>query len=212
MATIYQSDIMNTLSYLLGERTVPTTGTEGRKDFIQQTLNEVYHANPWKFAQKTATLTVTSGVATVPTDRDTNWDMEFTYLLGTVVTPLTEINEEDSWSANIGDNVYWITTTAGAQFFNTLEVITSAKCVYQQIAPTLDAAGTVGTPYTDKLAVALGARRYVRMSQDPEADISQDEALFKKRLAEDVSGETQSRPPNRRVSRQSQTGTYTGAI
>ena len=47
---VTQTQILNTLTYLMGERTVPSTALEGRKDFIQRSLEEVYRAYPWAFA------------------------------------------------------------------------------------------------------------------------------------------------------------------
>ncbi len=36
------TDVMTDLSYILGEQSVPTSGVEDRKAFIQRTLEEVH--------------------------------------------------------------------------------------------------------------------------------------------------------------------------
>lgn len=208
---LFQGDVMNTLSYLLGERTVPTTGTEGRKDFIQKTLEEVYRAYPWKFAENVVTLSVVSGIASLPT----NYSMDFEpfvryYTSSGTATDLDQVFEEEQDQLAIGDNKFWYsTTTDGLTFLlNTKEVISSVVVKYQQAPPVL--AASVGTPYNNGMVLALGAKRYVKMSQDPEADISQDEALFQKKLQDSIRAVQVSSPRIRRRSKQSEYNYHTG--
>ena len=208
---VYQGDVMLTLSYLLGERTVPSTGTEGRKDFIQRTLNEVYRDYPFKFNEGLVTLSVASGIASLPSDfsLDHTPFVNYTTSSGTATDlELADVGDQDA--INIGDNKYWLTSTTGdgAYVLNTKEVISSVVVRYQKVPPTLGA--SVGTPYPSTMALALGAKRYYRMSQDPEADISQDEALFQKRHQEVVRAQQMSAPRNRRKSAQSIAGYSTG--
>ena len=74
--TINQSDILTTLAYLLGERSVNATTSAPRADFVQQTLVEAYQAYPWRFARTNATLTISNGIATLPTNYDDSHDAE----------------------------------------------------------------------------------------------------------------------------------------
>lgn len=209
---IYQGDIMLSLSYLLGERTVPTTGTAGRMDFIQKTLEEVYRNYPWPFAAGLATISVASGLASLPSDFSPNHDVFISYLpTGAITsTDLSLVDDGDQDAVSIGDNKYWITsyTGDGQWLLNTKELISSIVVRYQKNPPTL--AASVGTPYQSAETLALGAKRYYRMSQDPEADISQDEALFQKRLQEDVRAVQMSAPRIRRKTAQSISGYSTG--
>lgn len=209
---ISQTDIMTSLSYLLGERTVPSTGTDGRKDFIQKTLNEIYTGTEWKFNEALATISVASGIASLPS----NFSLDHTPYVkffpagSTVATDLELADDSEQDNINIGDNKYWITSTTGdGQFIlNTVEVATQVIVRYQKLVPIL--AASVLTPYKNAMTVALGAKRYYRMSQDPEADISQDEALFQKRLEEDIRAVQMSQPRIKRKSAQSMSGSSTG--
>lgn len=211
---IYQGDIMNTLTYLLGERTVPTTGTEGRKDFIQRTVEEVYAGTQWKFNEALASLSVASGIASLPSNfsLDHTPYVKFYQSDGITATDLELVDVGDQDDVNIGDNKYWITSATGdgAYILNTKEVVTQVIVNYQKLAPTI--APSTGTPFKNVMTLALGAKRYVRMSQDPEADISQDEALFQKRLQEDIRAVQLSQPRIRRKTAQSISGSVTGEI
>jgi hypothetical protein len=214
IALTFQTDFMTELSYLLGERTVPSTGTDGRKAFIQDSLNDIYKMWPWRFAEAIATLTVASGLASLPSDLTLNHDLYVKYFGsdGVTATDLELVDAGDQESVNTGDSKYWITSYGndGNYLLNTKEVISSVVVKYQRKAPTL--AASVGTPWGDKMAIALGARRYYRISQDPEADISQDEALFQKRVEESISAQQMASPRKRRKSAQSISGFSTGDI
>ena len=62
---INQTTILETLSYILGENSVPTSAiVDSRKRFVQKTLEEVYRSYPWTFSQGTATLSISAGLAT----------------------------------------------------------------------------------------------------------------------------------------------------
>jgi hypothetical protein len=212
MPLIYQADIMSSLSYLLGERTVPSTGTEGRKDFIQKTLEELYRNNEWPFAQALATISVVSGLASLPTDFSDNHEVSVKYYNGATAVDMLVADDEQQDNINTGDNKFWLTTYTGdgAYLLNTKEVISNVIVRYQKLPPTL--AASVGTPYPSAETIALGAKRYYRMSQNPEADISQDEALFQKRAQEDFRALQMVLPFRGRKSAQSVSGYSTGSF
>lgn len=211
---LYQGDIMTELSYLLGERTVPSTGTDGRKAFIQDSLEDVYKMWPWKFNEALATVSVASGIASLPSGLTLNHDLyvKFYGSDGVTATDLELVDPGDQESVNIGDNKYWVTSYGndGNYVLNTKEVVSSVVVQYQRKPPTLGP--SVGTPFNNKMALALGARRYYRISQDPEADISQDEALFEKRVQESIAAQQMASPRKRRKSAQSMSGYSTGDI
>lgn len=192
---INQTDIMETLSYMLGENNVPTSSVAtSRKNFIQRTLEEVYRAYPWPFAQATATLSFDNGTATLPANFDIQHKVYAYFYNGDTQTALSEINVGDSdwyrdydyrfWIENIADNTYAIKTKDTGY--------SSAVVKYQTAPPVINA--TVYTPFSDQTTIALGARRYVKLGQNPDADISQDEALFQKRLNENMAAQQVNRP------------------
>lgn len=192
---INQTDAMLTLSYLLGENSVPTSSiADARKNFIQSTVNEIYRAFPWNFAGTNATLTIASGIATLPADFDFQHKLYGYFYNGDTQTALEEINIGDSdmyvqnqyrfWVEHVGNGTYQIKTKDTE--YSTVVI------KYQSVAPTLNA--SVGTPLNDSNIIALGARRYVKLSENPDADISQDEALFQRRLNEMISANQVNRP------------------
>lgn len=206
-----QDDIMLTLSFLRGERTVPTSNTEGRKEFIQQTLHEVYAAFPWKFAEVNATLSVISGIATLPSGVSMEHDINISYMDGSQEVPFEQIDAEDRTKATASDSVFWITNIDGQTMqLNTYRTVSQLLMNYQGVEPQINA--TIGTPYPDRLTIALGANRFVKLSEDPDADLAQDDTLFVNRLNSNISTQNRPRPKRVRRTAQSETGSYTGEI
>lgn len=198
---VNQTQVMTTLSYLLGENAVPTSAvTLGRKNFIQRTLEEVYRAYPWPFATAQATVSFDSGIATLPVDFDIEHKLYAYFNNGDTQTALTEINIGDS-DAYVQDQYkFWVEHISDGRYkIRTKDSYTTAVVSYQVTAPEINA--SVYTPFNDQSTLALGARRYVKLSENPDADISQDEALFQKRLNENIAAVQVNRPlkKNRKI-------------
>lgn len=222
MALLTQTSLLQTIAYLMGERTVNSTTSTSRADFLQKTLTEVYQAYPWRFARTTTTPTfalVSSGVyqAALPSNYDNQFGLHLYYTDSSGVdTTLLEIDPIDRDKVTVGSLAYWIVSNGDGTFslrtkdtavVNPAYTLTVA---YQQVPPTLDAAGTVGTPYPNAMTLALGARRFVKLSQNPDADISQDQAIFKDYLNQDIAAEQVPHARKRRSTRLSLTGRQTG--
>lgn len=195
---VSQANIEQTLAFMLGENQTPTGAVATqRQNFIQRTLEEVYRAYPWSFAGTTATLTIASGLATLPTDFDSQHKIYAYFYNGDTQTETREINFGDQdmyitddykfWIEHISNGVYKLVTKDTGY---TLAVVR-----YQSVAPTLNA--STDTPFPDISTLALGARRYIKIGENPDADISQDEALFQKRLGENIAAEQVNRPLRR---------------
>ena len=195
---INQTTILETLSYLLGENSVPTSSiVDSRKRFIQHTLEEIYRSYPWTFAQGTATLTFSAGLATMPADFDSQQKVYSYFTDGDLQTTVTEINvgDQDMWET--GDYKFWIEPLNETTYLLKTKDTNYTDLVikYQKQVPSINA--TVYTAFPDAMTVALGARRYVKLGQNPDADISQDEALFQKRLTENIAAQQLGRPLKR---------------
>jgi hypothetical protein len=196
MAVKTLDDYLLTLAHLMGERTVQTSTTASRTTFIQTTLDEVYRAYRWPFSTARETVTITGGLGDLPDDFDYRQGFSVYYLEGTTQVPMELINETDQTHWIEGDYKYWLTTDDGEAYtLNTKDTPSSVVVQYQKKAPDI---ATEDCPFEDTMAVALGARRYIKLSQDPSADISQDEAIFQKRLQENISA-TQVGNPKRRM-------------
>jgi len=191
---IGQTEILNTLTYLMGERSVPSTALEGRKDFIQRSLEEVYRAYPWSFASVKTTLTLAGGLATLPSDFDDQHKIYAYFYTGDNQYQVSEVNIGDGDMYEDGSHKFWLETdNLGTYTINTKDSsYTDLTVKYQKLAPTLS--DSVDTPFPDRLVIALGAKRYVKMGQNPDADVSQDEALFQKRLNENIAAAQVNRP------------------
>lgn len=191
---INQTDIMTTLAYLMGERTIPSTGTEPRTDFIQRTLEEVYRAYPWTFANTNATLAVSSNTATLGATYDNQHKLYVYFYSGDKQIPLEEINIGDSDLYVDGDRKFWVEKTGdNTTLIKTKDTdVTQLIANYQTLPPDINA--TIATPFSDRMTLALGAKRYIKLAEDPNADISQDEQMFKNRLAENIAVVQTSRP------------------
>lgn len=191
---VTQTQALTTLSYLLGENSVPTSSIiDSRKNFLQNTLNEIYRAYPWSFAQNLATLNFSGGVATLPADFDYQHKLYAYFYNGDTQTELREINIGDSDMYVQNQFKFWIEHVASDTFqIRTKDTdYTTAVISYQAAAPDLN---TTSTPFNDANIIALGAKRYVKASENPDADISQDEALFQKRLTEAIAAVQVNRP------------------
>lgn len=212
--TRYQGEFLLSLAYLLGERTVNSTTTPSRGDFVQMTLEDAYKAYPWRFARTNATLSVVSGIATLPTDYDDNHLAYAKYDNGGVYRDLDAIDPDDEDTVRDGDEACWIEVLNDGTTYvlNTKDTnVSSVNFRYQKQAPIIDTA-TTGTPYFNKATIVLGARRYVKLGQNPDADISQDQAIFDKELSKDFAAHQVNTPRKKRKNAQGQAGTYTGAF
>jgi hypothetical protein len=191
---VTQTQILNTLTYLMGERTVPSTALEGRKDFIQRSLEEVYRAYPWAFAGTKTDLTLVDGVATLPSNFDDQHKIYAYFYSGDNQYQVEEVNIGDNDMYEDGSHKFWLETdNLGTYTIHTKDTgYTDITVKYQKVAPTLS--DSIDTPFNDRLTIALGAKRYVKMGQNPDADVSQDEALFQKRLNENIAASQVNRP------------------
>lgn len=190
---------METLSYLLGENNVPTSSVAtSRRNFVQRSLEEVYRAYPWSFAQANATLTFSNGLATLPADFDSQHKLYAYFYSGNTQNEVREINLADSDMWITGDNKFWVEHVGDGVFaVRTKDIAYDTLAIsYQVMAPQINA--TIMTPFPDQMTIALGARRYVKLGQNPDADISQDEALFQKRLTENIAASQTNRPLKKR--------------
>lgn len=210
---VYQTDVMQDLSFLLGESSVPTTGVEDRQRFIQKTLERVYRAFPWPMNQLTATLQMSSGVGSLATTvrQDGVIDVREVVVGADNDKIYYQIPYEDQDSYASGEYRYWLTGYEGAYVLNTSEKDTSPILTYryETVAPTINA--SIATPFPSSMVLALGALIYYRIAEDPQADISQEEAKFKQELDEVIASYQRSRQTRGRTMHEIN-GTYIGDI
>ena len=206
----YQTDFLTTLAYLMGERSVNATTSAPRADFIQMSLDDAYKAYPWRFARANATLTVTDGIATLPTVYDDNHLAYVKFDNGGVVEQVSTIDPDDDNTVEDGDLAAWIEVLDDGitYILKTKDTnVSTLRFRYQKKAPNL-ATASVGTPYFNKRTIALGARRDVKLGQNPDADISQDQAVFERELAKDFAAHQVQAPRKKRRTLAYRTGDF----
>lgn len=218
MPLLYQNDLLTTLAYLMGEKTVNSSTSAPRTDFLQSALHDAYGVFPWPFARKRTVVTLASGIATLPEDYDPR-HAAYAYapssadatLDGTLLDTIHAIDNKDitdgdraAWTELVdgGDGTRYVLRTKDSD-------LSSLYLRYQTVEPVLSTA-SVGTPYPNKRTIALGARAYVKLGQNPDADVSQELTIFEKELDKDVAQFQVQEPRKRRRTAHGQVRTSTG--
>lgn len=181
---INQTDVLEDLAFLEGNQSVPTTGIDDWKRFAQRTLEEVWRQYPWDFAKTMATVSVSNGIATLASGAmmDGIYDVRFVNSGVGDDHHYVEIpyEEQDEYAADTYR--YWLTGNTPNPVINTKSTDSTLTVWYKQLAPQINASVTANFP--DSMVIALGAQRFVRKAENPQADISQEEDTFQARLEE----------------------------
>lgn len=194
--SVNQQDAMLRLSYLLGEASIPTSGVDSRRAFVQDTLDEIYKAYPWEWAMTVATISLANGVATMPSGRLEDGPLDVREVSsGTLddnVYTQTDYEAADSYIQ--GQYRYWLVGNE----LRSPEDDTTLTVRYQTAAPSINA--SISTPFNDANTIALGALRFVRISENPFADISQEEQNFQAHLEKHIAMANRNNARTRRSS------------
>lgn len=215
MAYITLTQVQQDLAYLLGEQSPPSTSNQDydvRTAFIQRALERAYRAYDFPMNKMNATVQASAYVATLPSNvlQDSTLDVR------EVVSGKQDdhVYRQVEYSAfdgyNTGDYVYYLDGYAGTYNAVLSESDPLLTIRYSSGTPVLNA--SVGTPFPSSMALARGALIYYRQSEDPQADISQEEALFQGELDEIISSYHRSAPQRRMVARHEDKGTYIGDL
>lgn len=213
---INQTAVMEDLAYLLGENSVPTSGTTPRVRFIQRTLQEAYDEFDWRFARSTQTLPFSSGLCSLPSNASVEGPIHIyspqTSTPGDSL-PLEEVDYEEQHHWVQGDLKYWRyeDPATAQQYIQTTETSTTPLVVrFATKAPEINA--SVSTPFPNSMVIALGALRFMRISQNPQADISVEEQNFERNLQRVWARYQRSKAKRRDTDRGQRQGHYLGKI
>lgn len=206
--------VMQDLSYLLGETSVPTTGTEDRQRFVQLALERAYRGYDYPFSKVLATVAITNGIANLPAGVHQDSIMDIRMVNPGVgddnVFGSVDYGSLDDYPS--GQYKYRLTGYEGAYVFTSSETTLNGvlNIYYQTTAPQINA--SISTPFPSSMALARGALIYLRQAEDPQADVSQEEYLFQMELDEVISQFNRSRPQPRGRTLHEVQGTYPGDI
>lgn len=211
MASIDLTDVQRDLSYLLGEQSVPTTGIDDRTRFIQVALERAYRAYDFPMNKLTATVALVSGVATLPTTiiQDSVLDVREVVSGAENDRVYTQVDYTNSDTLQ-GSYKYWLDGYEGAYVLKANEADATLTIRYSNTVPTLNA--SISSPFPSSMAIARGALIYMRQAEDPQADISQEEALFQQELDEVIASYNRSRPRRRMMDKHEYYKTYIGDL
>lgn len=177
-------DVLSDLSFLEGNQSVPTSGIDDWKRFAQRTLEEAWRQYPWDFAKTLATVGMVNGIGTLASGAmiDGIYDVRAINSGVGDDNVYTEIPYEEQDDYELGTYKYWLTGSPMNPVINTKEPDTTLTVWYKNLPPQINS--SITAPFPDSMIIALGARRYVRGSENPQADTSQEEQIFQRRLEE----------------------------
>lgn len=215
MAYIDLDDVQQDLAYLLGEQSAPSTSNSDyavRSTMIQRALERAYRAYDFPMNKMTATVQASAYVATLPSNvaQDSIIDMREVVSGKQDDHVYSQVDYSSFDNYNAGDYVYYLDGYAGTYTAKLSESDPLLTLRYSTGTPILNA--SIGTPFPSSMALARGALIYYRQAEDPQADISQEEALFQGELDEIISAYRRAAPPRRLVSRHEDKKSYIGDI
>lgn len=212
MSQINQTDILLDMSYLLGEQTIPTSGIEDRKKFVDRALERIYRLYDFEEFKSLATVSITSGTGTLPADTGEapDLDVRVSNAGSNDDYVFDQIPYEDQDKYRDGDYKYWLTGSAGDYTLNTKDDVANVMVRYTQEAPAVNA--SISTTFPSAMVVARGALVYYKQAENPLADIPQDEAFFQQELQEVIQKQIRNRPLGRSKSIMEITSHYSGKV
>lgn len=213
-----QDNILQTMSYHLGEATIPSSGTDDRKEFIQHALERVLDAYPFDPLFSVATVSIAASgnlyQGSFPTNMKQNSRLDVRVInSGTgddYIYDEVPYTDQDSYVA--GDYKFWRLGLEGVQTLNTRDTPAAVTVRYETLAPSINASISVSLAPRFKNVIALGALVDFRLSENPLADIAVDEAKFQLHLREAIAAQSRREPQHRFKSIAETTGHQTGEI
>lgn len=216
MASINQTDVLQDMSYLLGEASVPTSGIDDRKRFIQRGLERIARLYDFDemYALATVSLTLNGRFYTgaLPSDSGESPSLDVRVLNNGSNDDYVfdKIPYEDQDKYQVGDYKYWLTGSANDYTINTRDDVGNVTVRYLQKAPTINA--SISTTFPSSMVIARAALVYYRQAENPLADISQDEALFQRELEEVIARQQRNRSVGRAVGIQEVNDEFIGQV
>jgi hypothetical protein len=157
-------DIQNRFLALVDESAITST----HKSHINYAIKDILNAYPFSWDLATANLTLSAGVATLPSTYNPKWRINDARIVNSsddnIFTEI-DITERDNYSDT--DYVYWITYSAGSYIFNT-PTQSGTVVIYYQTLPadlSLDADNCI-VPDAECVAMLASSKHFLGEDQD----------------------------------------------
>jgi len=216
MAQVSQQTILQDLSYLLGETTVPTSISD-REEYIQKALERIFRTYRFPMNVVIATIQEFAGIGTLPTNvgQDGLIDVREVNPGPFTDNVYQQVSYQDSNNYSVGSYVYWLTGYEGNYTIYTSEtsgndVNPVLTLMYTTSVPVINA--SINTNFPSSMALALGALKYYRLAEDPYTDVSPYENMFQMEMNEVIANVNRGRAQVRGRTALEVLGTYTGDI
>ena len=185
--------------------------------YVQRSLERIYRAYNFPMNTVLATIQVTAGIGTLPTNigQDGLIDVREINSGPYADKVYSEVSYQESNNYSVGDYAYWLQGYGGNYTIYTSETSGSdlnpvLSLLYITSVPILNA--SINTNFPSSMVVALGALKYYRLAEDPYTDVSPYENMFQLEMAEVIADVNRNRAQVRGRTQLEQWGTYTGDI
>jgi hypothetical protein len=182
MATFIEH--LQNLSYLLGETSVPSSGIDDRKRFVNIVRRDIYARRDWEWAKKNATITLADYKADLPSDYRQGGLIDARIVQAGISNDkqfeLISYADRDNYASDT--YVCWVTgnDVDGYELNSNQETGSVAIRYIQQAEELTGNDDTCPIPLPE--AVAKGALVYVRKSENPMAETQIEEAEYEKAI------------------------------
>lgn len=206
---ITKDEVKLHISNMMGKRAMPQGDTSDWERFAQEAFDYAWRYHKWGFSLKSATVTLTGGTGSLPSDVD---------LDGYITVPESanatyDYLDTEVYAAQAGlNNPYVFTTTFdttnGTYGIITPSQATSLDIVYQTAPPPLS---DTGVPFYSAMTIAEGALIFAKQAENPtRADVTQEWDAFHSMLNRHVGYSRRNQPKTPRRTYQTRYGGYTG--
>lgn len=213
MSTVNQTQVLQDLSFLLGETTIPTAITD-REDYIQKTLERVFRTYRFPMNVMLATTQANGGIATLPSNVGQDGLIDVREVKGGPFTDnvYQQVMYQDSDNFPQGSFAYWLTGSEGSYILNSSETATSPilTLLFTTSVPMINA--SIVTEFPSSMVLALGALKYYRLAEDPYTDVGPYENMFQLEMDEVIANVNRGRVQPRGRTQSEVNGTFTGDI
>ena len=196
MAVILQ-DILEDLNYLMGDTSVPSTGIDNQKRFINRINEKIYDYHKWSWAAS-ATNYQMSGTSQVLPDNFLSVDEVREPVAGEENDNIYQIVDEKMKDSSITDYIAWITGNEVDGYYLNINQTDNPLLTFKYQTKAVDMTGTSdNTDCPRSMPIARGALALMQEAEDPYRDTTDAWAKFQRELDDLVRMDIRTSPPKK---------------